>query len=344
MGRVLSSREPRPQRHRLTTAPDSPVADYVHRLDRELRVRRAPRRRLLAEAEDHLRSSADELVSAGRSAADAEREAVARFGAAADVARGFAHAAASSTARAAVAWAAAVFLAYGATATLFLVTAPSWLRDFPHGAPSTLALQVAGVALAVTAIRAARWRGTLMLDEERLRLVANGALIAALAVGAGASAELLVALTRPAAAPWSDAAALIAAFALAVVLGVPAALVAAAAHARANGLGALPGASAGTDRRDELTLADDVAALVPVLGGVARAALRRPGRTCAAAAGAAFVAVAAAQLAETDARDASIVLGALAVGLLEAVAIVIGFLTLGGPLGLRTPRRTSRAA
>jgi hypothetical protein len=328
----------------LTTAPESPLADYLHRLDRELRLRRAPRRRLLAEAEDHLRSSADELLRTGRSAAEAEREAVARFGAAAEVARGFAHASASSTARAAVAWAAVAFLAYGATAVLFLLTAPRWLQDFPHGAPSMLALQAAAVALAVTAVRAVRWRGALMLDEERLRLVANGALTGALALGAGACAELLVALTRPAAAPWSDAAALIAAFGVAAVLGLPAALVAAAAHARATGLGALPGRPSGVERREELTFADDLAALVPALGGVARSALRRPGRTCAVTAGGAFVAVAVAQMAGTDALDSSIVLGALAVALFEATAIVVGFLTLGRPLGLRTPRRASRAA
>jgi uncharacterized protein YukE len=163
-------------------APRSPVAAYVHELARELRMRRAPRRRLLAEVEDHLRSTADELAAVGRSAAEAEREAVARFGAAAEVAHGFAHATASSTARAALAWAGAAFLAYGATALLFIATAPSWLR-------------------------------ALVIDEERLRLVANGALIAVLAVGVGAAAELLVALTRPAAAPWSDASALIATFA-----------------------------------------------------------------------------------------------------------------------------------
>jgi hypothetical protein len=308
----------------LTTASDSPVADYIHRLDRELRLRRAPRRRLLAEAEDHLRSTVDELVREGRSGPDAEREAVARFGAAADVARGFAHAAASSTARAAVAWAAAVFLAYGTAAIFFLVAAPSWLHDFPQGAPSTIALQVAAVALAVTAVRVLRWRRPLVMDEVRLRLVANGALTAAAAVAVGACAELLVALTRPAAAPWADAAAPIGTFALAAVLSVPAALVAASSLARANGLGG---------RGDGgLTLADDLEAVAPMLGRLARTALRRPGRMCGAVAGSAFVAVTAAQLVGTDAIS---VLGATAVGLFEATAIVVAFLTLGRPLGLR---------
>jgi hypothetical protein len=317
-------------------APRSPVAAYVHELARELRMRRAPRRRLLAEVEDHLRSTADELAAVGRSAAEAEREAVARFGAAAEVAHGFAHATASSTARAALAWAGAAFLAYGATALLFIATAPSWLRDFPHAAPSTLALQVAAVALAVTAVRALRWRRALVIDEERLRLVANGALIAVLAVGVGAAAELLVALTRPAAAPWSDASALIATFAAVLVLSVPAALVATTGYARASCLGLMAGRHPVSDRRDDLTLAEDVEAIVPTLGRLGHAALRRPRRTCAVLAGAAFVAVSVAQLAGSDfAHHASIVIGAVAVGALEAVAIVIGYLTLGRPLGLR---------
>jgi hypothetical protein len=313
----------------------SPITAYLRVLDDELRRKRAPRRRLLAEAEDHLRSIAEELGRGGRSAVGAEREAVARFGAAPEVARRFAHAAASSMARAAVAWAGVAFLAYAATAVLFVVSAPSWLRDFPHGAPSTLALQVAAVALAVTAVRALHWRRSLAIDEERLRLVANGALIAALAIAAGAGAELLVALTRPAAAPWTDATALIAAFAVAAGVCIPAGLAAVVGCARATGLGSR---RADADSPDYPTLADDVEAFVPLLGRLARAALRRPGSTCAGVAGAAFVAVAVAQLPGTDfPRDASAVTGAFAVGLFEAVAVVAGYLTLGRPLGLRKP-------
>jgi hypothetical protein len=316
----------------------TPIASYLRVLDDELRLRRAPRRRLLVEAEDHLRSTAEELVCSGRSAADAEREAVARFGPASDVARRFAHAAASSTARAAVAWAGVAFLAYAGTAMFFAGAAPNWLRDFPHGAPSMLALQVAAVALAVTAVRALHWRRAIAIDEERLRLVANGALTAGLALGAGAVAELLVASTRPAAAPWAEATALIAAFAVAAGVSIPAGLAAVVSHARASGLGAPPGRPADAGSRDYPTLADDVEAVVPMLGGLARAALRRPGWTCAAVAGAAFVAVALAQLPATDfQRHASVLTGALAVGVFEAAAVVAGYLTLGRPLGLRKP-------
>jgi HAAS len=297
---------------------DATIAEYLRRLDQELRLKRAPRRRLLAEAEDHLRSAVEELVGEGRAAVDAEHEAVARFGAAAEVARRFAHAAASSTARAAVAWAGAAFFAYALTAGFFLVTAPSWLRDFPHGAPSMLALQIAAVALAVTIVRALHWRRTLIVEEHRLRLIANGALIAALAVAAGAVAETVLALTRPAPAPWADASALLAAFGLAAVVCVRGAFITTAAFARASSLRALPGRPASVG--GNLTLAEDVAAVAPVLSGFARAALRRPGWSCAALAGSAFVAVSVSDP---------------AVGAIEAAAIVVGFLTLARPLGLR---------
>jgi hypothetical protein len=183
------------------------------------------------------------------------------------------------------------------------------------------------VALAVTAVRVLRWRRGLVLDEDRLRLVANGAMTVAVAVAAGAGAELFVALTRPAAAPWADAAMPIGAFAVAAVICLAAAVVAAWSLARAGGLGARDDAG--------LTLADDVAAVAPMLGGVVRMALVRPAVTCAAVAGSAFVAVTLAQLVGTD---TSSFFGATAVGLFEATAIVVGFLTLGRPLGLRVER------
>jgi hypothetical protein len=117
---------------------------------------------------------------------------------------------------------------------------------------------------------------------------------------------------------------------------VPAALVATAGYARASGLVLLPGRHPVCDRRDDLTLAEDFEAVVPTLGRLARAALRRPQRACAVMAGAAFVAVSVAQLAGSDfAHHGSIVIGALAVGVFEAAAIVIGYLTLRRPLGLR---------
>lgn len=317
MAELCADGRPDPGRGTLT------IAAYLARLDDELRVNRAPRRRLLAEAEDHLRSVAEELVATGRSPADAERAAVARFGAAAEVARRFAHAAASSTARTAAFWTGLAFIAYAVTAVLFVVTAPSWLHDFPHGAPSMLALQFATVAVALTAVRALHWRRSLLLDEERLHLLANSALIATLALGAGVAGELIVALTRPAAAPWSDAWPLLASFGLAALAGVPAVFAATASHVRAGALDSLPARPASSER---LTLADDIAAVVPRLHAPVRAALGRPALTCAAVAVAALAAVVLTQ---------PLVFASLVLGAFEATAVVLGYLTLGRPLGLR---------
>jgi hypothetical protein len=121
---------------------------------------RVPRRRLLDEVAEHLRESADEIAALGALRGDAEAEAVARFGAAALVARRFAHAGASTAARTASVWAFAAVGGYAVVAALFALTGPDWLRDFPQGAPSMLALQVAAVALFATGIRALRFRRT----------------------------------------------------------------------------------------------------------------------------------------------------------------------------------------
>jgi hypothetical protein len=73
-----------------------------------------------------------------------------------------------------------------------------------------LALQVAAVALALTRVRSLRFK-TVLIGELRLRLIGNGVVIATVAVAAGAGLELLLALTRAAAAPWGDSADVIAA-------------------------------------------------------------------------------------------------------------------------------------
>jgi len=56
------------------------IDSYLADLRLALRSRFLLRRRLLAEVEDHLRESAEELRRSGLAADDAEREAVARFG------------------------------------------------------------------------------------------------------------------------------------------------------------------------------------------------------------------------------------------------------------------------
>ena len=316
---------------------DRPIARYLEQLECELRVERAPRRRLLAEAADHLRGSAEDIAAEESvSAAEAERRAVERFGAAAVVARRFALAAASTSAQTTLIWVTTAFAAYAAASIAFVVAAPSWLLDFPQGAPSMLGLQVAFVALALSAVRALPYRRSLVSDETRLRLIANGMLVSAAGVAGAAGAELALALTRPAAAPWSDATALIALYTVAAVAVVAGLLAAVASAARANALTALPNRAGDATSPAGASLVEDVAAVVPPLTVIAAYFVRHPARVCALLAGAAFVAVTGAGFVGTDfTHHASLLFGAIAAGVFEAIAIVLAYLALGRTLGIR---------
>ncbi len=66
---------------------ESPIDDYLDELLRRTRADARTTRRLLDEASDHLRTAAAELVAAGNSRQDAEREAVRRFGPVAPIAK-----------------------------------------------------------------------------------------------------------------------------------------------------------------------------------------------------------------------------------------------------------------
>jgi hypothetical protein len=316
------------------------ITAYLEQLEHELRLNRAPRRRLLAEAADHLRSCAEDMVAEGVTADEAERVAVERFGAAAFVARRFAHAAASTSARIALVWVAATFLGYAAAAIVFMFAAPRWLLDFPQGAPSMFALQVAFVALVLSALRTLSSRKAPAIDEARLHLVANGALVSAFAVAAAAGAELLLALTRPAAAPWGEATTLIVIYSVAASAAVVAALVAVATAARASAVDALPRQRRGVVSPAAASLVDDVAAAAPPLTALAGFAVAHPARTCALVAGCAFAGVTAVALPGTDfTHDGSVAIGAATTGLVEAAAVAAAYLTLGRALGLRPARR-----
>jgi hypothetical protein len=277
------------------------IDGYLTELERELRRRHAPRRRLLAEAADHLRSAADELAAEGLSAEEADRVAVARFGPAALVAKGYAHAVAVVTARRAVLGVAIAFAAYVVAAVAFAASAPSWLVDFPQGAPSALALQVAFVALGLSVLRALGGDGP-------LELVASGVVLAAGAVVVAAAAELVLAAVRPAPAPWHDAVMLV------VIYGV----------AACAALAALPWAVRALRRASALEPTTDSCDVV-----VARHVARHPILSCALVAAAAGTAVFAAELTRTSAA------GAGATALVEAAAVVIAYLALRRPLGLR---------
>jgi hypothetical protein len=313
------------------------IASYVEQLERELRLKHAPRRRLLAEAEDHLRSASEELVEQGMKREEAERVAIERFGAAALVAGSFAHAYASRSTKAALVWVISAFCAYAGAVLAIVLTAPSWLLDFPQGAPSMLALQVAFVALALGTVRVLRHRRSLVLFEPQLRFAANGVAVAALALAGAVFAELLLGWTRPAAAPWQEETLLLALYGAAGFVSIVAALVASSALGRAQAVARTP--RAGADLAAARVLAQDVAALSPRLGRLAAAALAHPARTCALVATVAFLAMTAASALDASAlQHASALAGAVTAGAFEAAAIVVGYLAFGRILGIRPDR------
>jgi len=312
----------------------SAIADYLDRLDGELRLQRAPRRRLLAEVEDHLRSSALE-TGADVCEHEAERAAVERFGAAATVARRFAHTVAATSARRSVGRLGVAFAAYVAASAAFMATADPQFADFPQGAPSALALQIAAVAVAVSLIRSRRWRDSTLVPDDRIRFLANGAAIGATSLALGLLCEAIVAATRPAGVlPWDGVPLVATLFAVSTLAALVAAFSAAAAAFRSSTLAALPGTEEGNGALPGLV--DDLGALVPPARRLVAAAFARPRPLVGGVAASALTAVIVSQILGHDfAHHASIALPALALGLLEAALILAGYMTLGRPLGLR---------
>lgn len=311
------------------------IAEYLDRLDHELRLKRAPRRRLLAEVEDHLRSSALEL-GGDVSEDEAELAAVERFGAAATVARRFAHAVAARSARRSAGWLGVAFAGYAALLVVFMATARPEFADFPQGAPSALALQIAALAVAVSLIRSRRWRGFALVPEDRVRFLADGAVIGATSLGLGLLLEAMVAATRPAGVlPWDGLPLVATLYGVSTLGALAAALSAASAAFRSSTLAAIPGTEMeGGGRLPGLV--DDVGALVPAARRPVAAAFARPKLLVGGVAAGALTAVVVSQLLGHDfARHASIALPALALGLLEATLILAGYMTLGRRLGLR---------
>jgi hypothetical protein len=314
------------------------IACYIEQLDRELRLKHAPRRRLLAEAEDHLRSASEELSEQGMKRGDAERVAIERFGAAALVARSFAHAYASRSTKAALVWVISAFGVYAGAVLTIVLTAPSWLLDFPQGAPSMLALQIAFVALVLCSVRMLRDRRNLVIVEPQLRFVANGAAVAALALAGAAFAELLVGWTRPASAPWQEETLLLALYGVVCLISIVASLVACSALGRAQAVARTPRAGAELPS-GSAALADDVAALSPAFAPLAAAAVAHPARACALVAGVAFVAMTAASVSDTSSLEhPSALAGAVTAGVVEAAAVVVSYLAFGRILGIRPDR------
>ena len=311
------------------------ISKYMAELERELRRWRAPRARLLRETEDHLHDLCAELAAGGLAHEQAEARAVAQFGAAGTIAARFAEATASTTAHRAVTVTAAAFVAYTGVFVAFATTAAPLLRDFPQGASSFLALQLAAVALGVAFVRSLRWRGAPAAPVAELTSIARALSVAGVVLIGAAVAEVAVAVSRPAGViAWSDGRWLTLALAAALVVLLLAAVAAVRASAQAQALHALPsrhrkGAAA--------LLADDVETLLgrarlTQASRILRGLLAHPWRATLGLATLAFIAVTAAGIANSGRSGLA---GAAALAAVEASLIVFSFVAFGRTLGLR---------
>jgi HAAS len=175
------------------------IDEYLRELDR--RLPRSRRVRFLAEAEAHLRDSADELVAEGLARDEAERRAVAAFGSADNVARSMAAVAALHQTRA------ATLVALGALVSLvgplYLVPentfGPAQWTSKPGSVAATqlfaVGLWLASLTLVAAAVTAAFSRH----NRAAAQLLATAT---ALAVGT-AAAVVLADVVWLAHAPWT---------------------------------------------------------------------------------------------------------------------------------------------
>lgn len=305
------------------------IKDYIADLDRELRRRRAPRARLLRETEDHLHDLRAELAADGLASEEAEARAVEQFGAAATIAARYAEATASTTAHRAAAVTAAAFVAYSGVYVAFATAASPLLRDFPQGAGSFFALQVAAVALGVALVRSLRWRGEPAVPTTELTAIARALSLAGAVLLAGAVAEVAVAVTRPAGViAWSEGRWLALAFAAAFAALLLSAIATVRAAAQAQAVHSLPSRQAQVTAAE--LLADDVGTLLararlPKASRTMRALFSHPWPVTLALAALAFAAVAAA--------------GGATLAAVEAWAILVSFVAFGRTLGLRNATR-----
>jgi hypothetical protein len=312
------------------------IDEYMAELERELRRRRAPRARLLRETEDHLHDLRAELATDGLTREHAEARAVTEFGAAATIAACFAEATASTTVHRAVIVTAAAFVAYTGLFVAFATAASPELRDFPQGAASFLALQLAAVALGVAFVRSLRWRGAPAAPTAELAAIAHALSIAGVALIGAAVAEAAVAVSRPAGViAWSDGRRLTLAFAAALAVLLLSAIACVRAAARAEAVHSLPSRH-GHDSAAAL-LADDLETLLararlPTAARTLHGLLAHPWPATLAVASVAFVAVSAAGVASSGRAGLA---GAAVLAAVEASTIVLSFVVFGRTLGLR---------
>jgi hypothetical protein len=189
-----------------TCAPGT-IDRYLTALARELRLPPRLRRRILAEAREHLLDARAELQAAGWPAPDAERQAVRRFGASRQLGRCFVEDLAAATARrsAAVTTLAVATVVAGFPA---LVLAAIMSGDPPSGAippppsplPSVLlllAFQFAVVGGGLGLVRWLRWSGTPAIPMSGLRMLLRSTGVAVGSAMVAVASEVALLLDLP---------------------------------------------------------------------------------------------------------------------------------------------------
>jgi hypothetical protein len=297
---------------------------YLTELAGALQLPRGRRRRVLAEAIDHLLCATEGRLDAGEEPDAAQRGAIDAFGPVLVVALAHERAAALDAARP-LGPAIAVLLAVFAVLVAVAQGQPS-LASGLAGAIAVLAVQVAAVCGVLTVVRLWRHRRDAGVPGGKLRLIGRGALIAVASIGAAvvAIAVAVVSGDEPAGAPL-----VVALFASAAVTIAAGAITAATTRR----------AAVVTRRTDEPApddAWDDLAALagwLPVTG-----LQRHPWRVACATALAAGLAAALGHLAAegppADGAGDLVAVTAVLVAL-EGAAVLGCFVLLGRFLGLR---------
>ena len=163
-------------------SPHQLVDAYLAELDAALDLPIARRRRVLAEASDHLLCATERRVEAGEAADAAQRAAIDAFGAAPVVALAHERAAALDAVRP---LGAGVAVLLGVFAALVAVAqGQASLASGLAGAIAVLAVQVAAVCGVLTIVRLWRHRRDAGVASGKLRLIGRGALIAVASIGA----------------------------------------------------------------------------------------------------------------------------------------------------------------
>ena len=354
---------------------DDLIERYLEQLDAQLRLPARTRRRIIAEARDHLEELA--LGAGGESDAGSQARAVDVFGAPAIVAGRFAYELALGATRRATRSAASMFLLalvlWDVCTSSLIHVAPGWVNDGPGSASLWILGQVGLVAGAVSLARARIARRAEGMDTIRLHYIVRGLIVLSictvLTVGIAAAGVASATTTHGArGASWMLL------MALTLACAAVTAISASATWRATRRLGALDDAAVTSTGRealfDVLTTAGDVLAYLGrrvglpsqsnrVTAARARAGLRRlrafdpqahPWRFAtliALLAGSAIPALNLFVLTLTgkleDPQLGQLAASAPALIAIEAALVLTGYATLGRYLGLRPTRtRTAR--